>query len=199
MKLLHKNNLFCWSVFDEDRNIDFHSYLWIRNEGNVVFDPLPLTNHDEIHLEDLGSVAYIIISNSDHIRNAEKLAERTGAKIWGPAGEQKNFPIKCSKWLAEEVSVLDGLDVYSVTGSKTKGELAFVIEGDTLITGDLIRAHSGGKLCMLPDVKLADVEAAKTSVKRLASIGGINAILPGDGWPVFIDGDKVLSELVELI
>jgi hypothetical protein len=199
MKLLHKDNLYCWSEFDEDRNIDFHSYLWIRAEGNVVFDPLLLTSHDEEHLMSLGSVTHIVISNSDHIRDAKRLAEITGAQIWGPSEEASNFPIKCTKWLVEETSVLEGLDVYSLNGSKTNGELSFLIEGETLITGDLVRSHSGGKLCMLPEVKLLDIEEAKNSVKRLASIQGVKAILPGDGWPVFRDGGQVLSELAKSI
>lgn len=199
MKLLHKNNLFCWTQFDEDRNIDFHSYLWIRPGGNVIFDPLPLTSHDENHLNALGNVSYIIISNSDHIRNAEILAEQTGAEVWGPAGEKASFPIKCAKWLSESKSVIDGLDVYSLNGSKTEGELAFIVEGHTLITGDLIRAHSGGKLCMVPDAKLKDVKQARASVKRLALIKGIDAILPGDGWPVFNNGEQALLSLVESI
>ena len=199
MKLLHKNNLFCWTQFDEDRNIDFHSYLWIRPEGNVIFDPLPLTSHDENHLNALGNVSYIIISNSDHIRNAEVLAEQTGAEIWGPVGEKASFPIKCAKWLSESKSVIDGLDVYSLNGSKTEGELAFIVEGHTLITGDLIRAHSGGKLCMIPDAKLKDVKQARASVKRLALIKGLDAILPGDGWPVFNNGEQALLSLVESI
>lgn len=199
MKLLHKNNLFCWTQFDEDRNIDFHSYLWVRPEGNVIFDPLPLTSHDENHLNALGNVSYIIISNSDHIRNAEVLAEQTGAEVWGPAGEKASFPIKCAKWLSESKSVIDGLDIYSLNGSKTEGELAFIVEGHTLITGDLIRAHSGGKLCMIPDAKLQDVKQARASVKRLALIKGIDAILPGDGWPVFNNGEQALLSLVESI
>jgi len=199
MKLLHKNNLFFWTHFDEDRNIDFHSYLWVRDEGNVVFDPLPLTTHDENHLNSLGKVSYIIISNSDHVRNAEVLAHQTGAEIWGPAAEKANFPIKCTKWLSESKNVINSLDVYSLQGSKTEGELAFVVDGSTLITGDLIRAHSGGKLCMLPDVKLQNVEQAKDSVNRLALIEGINAILPGDGWPVFRNGEQALLELVASI
>lgn len=199
MKLLHKDNLYCWTHFDEDRNIDFHSYLWVRAGGNVVFDPLPLTIHDENHLHSLGKVSYIIISNSDHIRNAETLAQQTGAEIWGPAAEKASFPIKCTKWLSETKGVIDGLDVYSLNGSKTDGELAFIVEGNTLITGDLIRAHSGGKLCMLPDVKLQDVEQAKDSINRLALIKGIDAILPGDGWPVFRNGEQALLELVASI
>jgi len=199
MKSLHKDNLFCWSQFDEDRNIDFHSYLWVRDQGNVAFDPLPLSNHDKNHLKTFGDVSHIIISNSDHIRNANELASLTGARIWGPVGEKSNFPIECSMWLSESKDVLEGLDVYCLSGSKTEGELAFVIEGETLITGDLIRAHKGGELCILPENKLHDLERAISSVKKLAGIEGISAILPGDGWPVFKNGKQALSELVESI
>ena len=41
----------------------------------------------------------ISISNSDHIREAESLANLTNAEIWGPEGEKDNFPITCTKWL----------------------------------------------------------------------------------------------------
>ena len=70
-----------------------------------------------------------------------------------------------------------------------------MLEGDTLITGDLVRAHAGGKLCMLPDAKLQDKSKAVASVKMLASIHGITAVLVGDGWPVFREGERVLAEL----
>ena len=196
MKSLHKNNLYCWSQFDEDRNIDFHSYLWVRETGNIVFDPLPLSDHDKKHLGSLGELSQIIISNSDHVRHAEELATETGAQIWGPAAEQASFPIRCSRWLDECKGLIEGLDVYCLAGSKTDGELAFVVEEETLITGDLIRAHSGGKLCMLPEAKLQDLDEAIASVKKLADIKGITAILPGDGWPIFRNGETLMSELV---
>ena len=67
---------------------------------------------------------------------------------------------------------------------------------DAQVTGDLVRAHSGGKLCILPDSKLQDLDAAIDSVKKLADIEGIEAILTGDGWPIFRDGKAVMSELV---
>ncbi|SIS57335.1 MBL fold metallo-hydrolase [Neptunomonas antarctica] len=199
MKLLHKPNLYCWSVFDEDRNIDFHSYVWVREQGAIVFDPLPLTEHDKKHLLSLGQVSHILISNSDHVRNAVALAAETGARIWGPAEEKDSFPIECSQWLGASENILEGLDVYPLDGSKTAGELAFVVEGDTLITGDLIRAHAGGKLCILPDGKLKDKSKAIASVRQLAAIKGINAVLTGDGWPVFREGSVVLAELVDAL
>ncbi len=196
MKSLHKSNLYCWSQFDEARNIDFHSYLWIREKGNIVFDPLPLSGHDKDHLSALGKVSHIIISNSDHVRNSQNLADETGAVIWGPEAEKDNFPMECSRWLGASLDLLEGLDVYCLNGSKTAGELAFVIEGETLITGDLIRAHSGGTLCLLPESKLQNLDDAIESVKKLADIKGIKAILTGDGWPIFRDGDTVMGELV---
>lgn len=196
MKLLHKKNLFCWSDFDETRNIDFHSYLWVRKEGNIIFDPLPMSEHDKKHLNTLGKVSHIIISNSDHVRNAKELATEIGAEIWGPEAEKDDFPIECSKWLGEKKGLVEGLDVYSLSGSKTDGELAFVIDGETLITGDLIRAHSGGALCILPDPKLKNKSDAINSVRKLASITGINAVLPGDGWPIFRNGYSAMAELL---
>ena len=50
MKQLHRKDLFCWSVFDKERNIDFNSVLWVRDAGNVLIDPLPMSEHDHEHL-----------------------------------------------------------------------------------------------------------------------------------------------------
>ena len=89
------------------------------------------------------------------------------------------------------------MEVLTLHGSKTRGELAFLIEGKTLITGDLIRSHKGGNFCLLPDQKLTDKLAAIQSVKRIADIPGIAAVLPGDGWPIFRQGSEVLRELAQ--
>ena len=195
MKRLHRPDLFGWSVFDEARNIDFHGLVWVRGTGNVVFDPVPMCDHDRRHLESLGAVAAVIITNSDHVRAAPEIAHRTGATLYGPAKERDGFPVHCDAWLDEGDEPVEGLAVLALHGSKTPGELALVIEGATLVTGDLVRAHDGGRLAMLPPAKLTDPNAAADSVRRLASLSGIEAVLPGDGWPVFRDGGACLGEL----
>lgn len=193
MKRLHRSDLYGWSVFDEGLNIDFHSVLWVRPEGNVVIDPLPLSDHDKIHLESLGSVATIVITNSDHTRGSAALAEATGARILGPAGERE--ALECDGWLGDGGVVVPGLVTLALEGSKTPGELALVLEDTTLITGDLIRAHEAGRLRLLPDPKLSDKAGAIASLRRLTDLEGIEAVLPGDGWPVFRDGAQALAEL----
>jgi len=196
MKHLHRPNLFGWSVFNEDRNIDFHSVVWVRPEGNVVIDPLPLSDHDEAHLRELGGVAWIVVTNSDHVRDSMRLAENTGAQLMGPSQEANNFPVACTRWLSDGDEVMPGMSALELEGSKTPGELALLIEGATLITGDLIRAHEGGALCLLPEEKLSDKQKAIASVQRLALLPELEALLPGDGWPVFRDAKFLLQELL---
>lgn len=196
MKRLHRPDLWGWSQFDEDRNIDFNGLLWVRDGGNVAVDPMPQSDHDRAHLDALGSVSTIVITNSDHVRDAAGLAKHTGARLLGPAAERDSFPVACDGWLGEGDEVVPGLTAFALDGSKTPGELALLLDGSTLITGDLIRAHEGGRLCLLPDPKLTDKAAAIASVRRMADLPGIDAVIPGDGWPVFRDGARALAELV---
>jgi len=195
VKRLHREDLWGWSTFDDDRNIDFHSVLWTRDDGNIAIDPLPLSEHDAAHAESLGGVATIVITNSDHVRAANAMRQRWGSAVLGPAGERDRFPLTCDGWLAEGDTVVPGLIALELAGSKTPGELALLLDGSTLITGDLVRAHEGGKLCLLPDGKLGDRDAAVASVHRLAELDDLDAVLVGDGWPIFRNGSGALRLL----
>ncbi len=199
MKLLHRPDLCCWSEFDKDRNIDFHSIAWIRPDGNILVDPLPLSEHDWAQLQSLGGAKWIVITNSDHIRASQEIAEKTGAQIAAPVGEKDTFPIPVQRWLGDGDIVVSGLSVLELHGSKTPGELAFLLEETTLITGDLVRAHQAGSLMLLPDGKLSDRSLAIASVKRLAQLSQIEAVLVGDGWQIFRDGHNYLQELLDRI
>lgn len=199
MKQLHRKDLFGWSEFNTERNLDFHSVLWVRPEGNVLIDPLPMTAHDLNHLRQLGGVKFIVITNSDHCRDAFHIAKVNGAVIYGPAGEKEGFPLICDQWVQDGQEILPGLVAYQLNGSKTPGELALVLDQSTLITGDLIRCHVGGELCLLPDLKLKDADQAKRSVTKLADLPGITTVLVGDGWPVFNYGGEALKVLVQAI
>jgi len=197
MKQLHRSDLFSWSVFDEERNIDFNSILWQRKEGNLLFDPLPLSDHDEKHLKMLGGASWIIISNSDHIRDTEKIAKRTGAKVAGPAQEKESFSISCQHWLKAGDQTFPGLEVFELDGSKTPGELAFILDETILITGDLLRAHRAASLMLIPDGKLEDPKQARNSARRFLDFPKIETVLVGDGWPVFNDGHAKLVDLLK--
>ncbi|EIC28761.1 MULTISPECIES: hypothetical protein [Methylomicrobium] len=195
MKQLHRKDLFGWSVFNEERNLDFHSVLWVHPQGNVAIDPLPLSAHDRKHLQALGGAKFVVITNFDHVRAGWLMAQEYGAKLYGPAGDKDLIPFSCDVWLDGNEEIVPGLTVYGLAGSKTPGELALLLEDETLITGDLIRCHVGGELCLLPDDKLQDKSQAVASVKRLAALPDIKTVLPGDGWPLFNNGGDALRRL----
>ncbi|MCK6506339.1 MBL fold metallo-hydrolase [Myxococcota bacterium] len=195
MKLLHRPDLFCWSGFDRARNVDFNGYAWVRPGGNVLVDPMPMDTHDLHHLVGLGGAAWIVLTNSDHVRAAVELAAILGARVAGPAAEADTFPLRCDRWLADGDEVVPGLDVLALDGSKTPGELALLLEGTTLITGDLVRAHRAGGLMALPEGKLSDPAAAARSVARLAALSQVEVVLVGDGWPLLSGGRQALARL----
>lgn len=197
MKTLHRPDLFGWSRFDEARDVDFNSMLWARSGGNVAIDPLPLTPHDRAHVERLGGIAWIVVTNGDHLRDTEAIAAWSGARIAGPAGERETLPIRCDRWLAGGDELVPGLVAIALEGSKTPGELALLLEGTTLLTGDLLRAHRADSLHLLPPEKLVDAEAARDAVRGLLAFTEVRAILVGDGWPLFRDGHSRLRELVD--
>ena len=202
MKQLHKPHLWSWSLFNEERNLDFHSVFWGRPGGNVVIDPLPLSEHDAAHVARLGGVQEIILTNSDHARAATQLLEwqqRQGsatARIWGPALEPAFLAAVHAQPLRAEHALGAELEVIELHGSKTPGELCLLLEGDTLVTGDLIRGQRAGRLNLLPDAKLADRALAIRSLERLAQRKQIEAVLVGDGWPIFRAGAAALDELL---
>ncbi|PSB01544.1 MBL fold metallo-hydrolase [Merismopedia glauca] len=198
MKSLHCPHLFAWSTFDTERNIDFNSIAWIRPAGNILIDPLPLSEHDWKHLQALGGAAWIILTNSDHIRASQEIASQTSAQIAAPSLEQSTFPIPCNRWLQDGDEVVEGLQVIELHGSKTPGELALLLEETTLITGDLVRAHQPHRLMLLPDAKLKDKSAALASLKRLAELEKVETVLVGDGWSIFSQGHQYLHNLANL-
>jgi len=136
------------------------------------------------------------VTNSDHVRDAATLRAKTGAKICGPNAERDKFPIDCDVWLTAGGQHLSELAIHEMSGSKTPGELALLLEERTLVTGDLVRSHAGGRLDLLPRAKLLDPGAALESVRSLLKMRQLDAILPGDGWPVFRDARPLLAELI---
>ena len=112
-----------------------------------------------------------------------------------PQGEAASFALRCDQWVSEGDAIVPGLKVMEMHGSKTPSELALVLEDTTVITGDLIRSHAAGSLCLLPDGKLTDKQAALASVERIVRLAQVEAVLVSDGWPVFRDGAIRLQEM----
>ena len=199
MKSLHRSDLFAWSSFDQSRNVDFNGTYWQRKEGGILFDPMPPSEHDIAHIESLGGASWILLTNADHVRAAAELAAHFGASIAAPAAERDNpayASLDVKKWFAADEILGCGIRPLPMAGSKTSGEVAFLLPGgDTLVTGDLIRGQHAGRLNILPDAKLSDRAAALAAVSSLLDLPHLSSVLVGDGQSIFRDARARLSEL----
>ena len=198
MKTLHRPDLYAWSSFDTERNVDFNSVFWARPGGNVAVDPMPLTAHDRAHIAALGGLAWIVITNADHVRDSVALAEATGAQICAPRAETA-ITSRVDRWLDDRDEVVAGLEVVAMPGSKTPGEVALVLDKTTLITGDVIRAHQADRLHLLPAGRLTDADAVRAAIRGIVDLFPIETVLVGDGWPMFRGAAERLRALVDAV
>lgn len=197
MKRLHRADLFTWSLYDEAQQVDFNGFLWKRPGGNVLVDPVPLSDPDQRHLAALGGAAWIVITNSFHVRASWEIAARFGARLLGPRAEQEDFPVACERWLADGDEPFPGLVVRELHGSKTPGELALVLHETTAIFGDVVRAHQAGSLMLLRREKLRDPTQVVSSLRRFRALHpGVAHVLVGDGWCAFRQGGVMVDELL---
>jgi uncharacterized cupin superfamily protein/glyoxylase-like metal-dependent hydrolase (beta-lactamase superfamily II) len=184
-----------WSQWQPDRGLFFSSFLWVREGGNVAFDPLPLSDDDVRAIEALGGVTTILLTNRDHERGAAALRERFGARVLSSRREAELFALRVDGTFDREA--LPGLSAIPLDGAKTPGEVAFLTENrDIAIVGDAIIGSPAGALSFLPDAKLADPVELALSLRRLWS-PWLRTMLLGDGASLFAGAEDALATLLE--
>jgi uncharacterized cupin superfamily protein/glyoxylase-like metal-dependent hydrolase (beta-lactamase superfamily II) len=195
MQTLALSGFHTWSQWQPDRGMFFSSFLWVREGGNVAFDPLPLSADDARAVEALGGVTTILLTNRDHERGAQALRERFGARILSSRREAELFELQVDGTFDRDV--LPGLLAIQLDGAKTPGEVAFLRDdAEVAIVGDAILGTPLGALSFLPDAKLADPVALALSLRRLSS-PRLHTLLLGDGASLFAGADDALAMLIE--
>ena len=179
------DDLFCWSVFHEVRQLDFNGHLWVRAEGNVLVDPVPMIESDLAQLDSLGGAAVIVVTNRDHQREAAAFRERTGARIVVHASDAPLLECAVDDRLADGDEIVPGLiAVHMGTGGKSPGEIAlYWPDRGMVLAGDLVVGAPVGRLSLLMDDKLEDPGAAALASRKLLALD-FDTMLVGDGHSI---------------
>ncbi|MCY3737656.1 MAG: cupin domain-containing protein [Gemmatimonadaceae bacterium] len=189
-------DMYCWSVFNEDRQIDFNGHLWVREEGNVLFDPVPMIESDLAQLERLGGAAWIVLTNRDHEREAGAFRERTGARVIAPEADAGTLGVSVDRAVGEG-EILPGLRAVPLEHGKSPGEIAlYWPEREVILAGDLVVGAPVGRLSLLADEKLDDAPAAALECRKLLALE-FDAILVGDGHSLVTGAREQLLRCLE--
>lgn len=185
-----------WSWFSEPHGYNFNSILLRDPRGNICVDPVEPNDQVLGELVRLG-VSRILITNRNHVRAANKIRERTGARAYIHPDD--------AAYAKGQGAVLDGelregekigtLEVIGVSG-KSPGEVALLWpDRNALIVGDAVIGNPPGQLNLLRERVMDDPARLRHSVEQLLSLD-FDTILVGDGVSVIGGAKQRLRELV---
>ena len=197
MQALAIPGAFAWSVWQPDRNVFFNSHFFQRDGGNVVIDPLVASDAELAHMESLGGVSLVIVTNRDHERKARDLAARFGAKVAASRGDAPLLSVPVDIMLEAGDEPFDGASVLAFEGLKSPGEIALSLpKHRAALVGDALWGDPAGTVRMLPDDKLIDASRAVLSLRQLWALR-LEILLVGDGQSLMRDADHVIGEFLQ--
>lgn len=197
MKQLTLNGFYTWSIFSEMRQIDFNGHLWTRPQGNILIDPVPMSDADLRQLEQLGGARLIVVTNRDHEREADAFRKRFGAEVAAHEADAPLLSMQVDRTLKDGEEVAAGMRAVRLENGKSPGEIALHFpEHNAVLAGDLIAGEPMGRLSMLPDEKLANPAKAALELRKILRLQP-DAILVGDGHSIFHDANRRLVECLQ--
>ncbi len=185
-----------WSWFSEPHGYDFNGTLFVLEAGNLCVDPVPPSDDVLNQLEEQG-VAQILLTNRNHTRASNRVAERTGAQVTiHPAdaahAREQGTHIDAALEVGQRVGPFF---VIGVPG-KSPGEIALhdPVRG-ILVVGDAVIGNPPGALSFLPDRVVDDPAQLRKSVRALIELE-FDALIVGDGVSILEGAKAKLQELV---
>ncbi len=185
-----------WSWFSEPHGYDFNGTLVLHGEGNLCIDPVDLTEEDLDRLVK-DEVAQVLITNRNHTRAANRVRERTGARV-SIHPEDAVYARDHGTQIDVELEVGQRLGPFTVVGApgKSPGEVALHDPvRRLLIVGDAVIGNPPGRLSLLRERVMDDPPRLRASVRRLLELD-FDALLVGDGAAIREGGRERLRELV---
>ncbi len=188
--------IFTWPWFSQRHGYNFNGFLIHDAGGNLCIDPVEpdATTLDEIAAH---GVKQILITNRNHVRTANAVRARTGART---AIHPQDAAYACGQGAELDGELRAGdrigpLHIVSVPG-KSPGEVALHWPARRiLIVGDCLIGNPPGHCSLLPDKVMDDPVRLRRSVRQLLDLD-FDTLLVGDGQSVLNGARDRVRELV---
>ncbi len=185
-------------MFDEEKQFDFNGHLWVRTEGNVLIDPVPMGPGDRDQLEALGGAKLIVLTNRDHDREAVGFRELTGAQLVAHEADAPLFDFPIDRTVTNGEEIVPDLRVLHLEHGKSPGEMALIWRGGQVaFVGDFVWGSPAGALSLGAPPKVSDHARALLQLRKLLAIRGLDALLLGDGHSLHSGAREALLALLE--
>ena len=191
------SDILTWPWFSEPHGYNFNGHLVRDPGGNICIDPVEPTADDMDALVREG-VAWIILTNRNHSRAANRVRASTGARTVIHADDADHARSQETE-LDEALEVggtVGPLEVVDASG-KSPGEVALLWrERGILIVGDAVIGNPPGQCGLLPERVMDDPARLRSSLRAFLDLD-FDTLLVGDGESILRDAKARLEELTE--
>jgi glyoxylase-like metal-dependent hydrolase (beta-lactamase superfamily II) len=166
-----------WGSTYANRPWDLNGYAIKLDAGTVLVDP-PAPADDEMpSLDAVKPIAKIVLTNRDHVRDAEWCRTRWGAALGAGANEVGQLaPLTIDEAVREGDPIGGALRVIDLPG-KSAGEIGLYFDparhavssqmGGILLLGDAIIGNPPGALSLIPTPELDNPARLKRSLRKV--------------------------------
>jgi glyoxylase-like metal-dependent hydrolase (beta-lactamase superfamily II)/ferredoxin len=185
--------------YNDPSSFGAHSYLVVREGGNLLVDSPRYTGRLVDRMVELGGVAHVLLSHRDDVADADRYATRFGARVWIHEADASAAPYATDILRGDEmVAVAPGVRAIPVPGH-TRGSVVFEDDRGHLFTGDSLAwsAQRGG-LDVFGSATWYSWEALTESMGRLAGVARFSWVLPGHGKWGHADAEEMTRQLAQL-
>jgi len=187
-----------WSFFSPEKQLDFNGLLLTINDHCILVDPPPMEAADRTAVLKGRTVDYILLTNRDHVREAEVCRRDFKAKVYAPEADAPLMEIPIDKTYKDGELLPGGLWAVHLKDMKSPGESALFLDRGkgSLILGDSLIGRPSGQLNLLPADKFADIAKARESLARLLKYN-FDTVLVGDGASILTGGKEAVRRAIE--
>ena len=196
------SNLYQWSEFSVEKQLNFNGYYLINNGESVIIDPPTLVDDELQSLKNLieknssSPLKAILLTNVHHGRMSQKIKEFFGVPVYIHENDVSELDFEADHTFVNGDKLFCGLKVIHLKNQKSPGESAFYLEDQKkMFVGDALIGKVSGKLNMLPPEKFVDIDEARKSLQVLRSFD-FDDLLLGDGECILGKGKETLEEFL---
>lgn len=186
--------------YNDEASFGAHSYLAVRPDGNLLVDSPRYTRRLVDRIAELGGLSHVLLSHQDDVADADRYADRFGARVWIHEADAGAAPYATDILRGDDIiTVAPGVRAIPVPGH-TRGSVVFEDGHGHLFTGDSLswNQHRGG-LQVFGSVTWYSWEALTASMANLARVARFGWVLPGHGMWGQADPDEMTGQLHRLV
>lgn len=175
-----------------------HAYLAVRPGGNLLVDSPRFLRSLAERVDDLGGIDHVLLTHRDDVADAERWADRYGARIWIHAADAAAAPYATDVVDGTDpVEVGPGVTLLPIPGH-TRGSVAFHVDDRWLFSGDSLHwDHRRERLDVFAGVTWFSWAHLADSMDALAGLP-VDWVFPGHGRWGHVGPERYAAEMAAL-